>query len=119
MGRGGGWVTGPVFNLTTIIILLQIHGVKHGRLFPARVFQPQNYGHLHKLYHLNILLISKYFSVHQFNTALPDHEELVGVLEEGLVCAGGAQQGGLGAGGADDVSGGPHHLQQHNALSHQ
>ena len=33
-GEGGGPPMagqGPVFNLTTIIILLQIHGVKHGR----------------------------------------------------------------------------------------
>ena len=37
MGGGGA---GPVFNLTTIIILLQIHGVKHGRAFLARVACP-------------------------------------------------------------------------------
>ena len=108
---GGGEGEGPVFNLTTIIILLQIHGVNYGRSFGARVS-----GQNHKLWKWKL-----FFEWNIFGAPVHACVELLEVEEEerkSLVWFA-DQQGvhgdGGGGGGGEELgcdSGGPHQLPQ-------
>ena len=107
---GGGEGEGPVFNLTTIIILLQIHGVNYGRSFGARVS-----GQNHKLWKWKLV-----FEWNIFGAPVHACVELLEVEEEerkSLVWFADQQgvHGDGGGGGGEELgcdSGGPHQLPQ-------